>query len=106
MCPNTFNLQILIILVLGVMFYAYKRQIERAQINAEVVKYFLKATEMRYGFLNINFTLEGWYKERKVVYFYRLDPESTGSDYNIYIVPRHSLPAKKFFLLSYPLLLN
>ena len=102
MCPTLFNLQILILLVVGVGVYAYKRQVERARINAEVVKSLLKASEMRLGFLGINFTLEGWYKDRKVAYFYRLDSECNGSDYNLYIEPRYVLPAQRFFTLGYP----
>jgi hypothetical protein len=102
MCPRTFNLQILILLAVGVMIYAYRRQIERAGINAETVKSFLKAPEMRYGVLGINFTLEGWYKDRKVVYFYRLDSECNGSDYNLYMEPKHAVPTNRFFILKYP----
>jgi hypothetical protein len=102
MCPRTFNLQILILLSVGVMIYAYRRQIARAGINAEAVKSFLKSPEMRYGILGINFTLEGWYKDRKVVYFYRLDSESNGSDYNLYIEPKYVVPANNFFMLKYP----
>ena len=102
MCPTFFNLQILLLLMVGVMIYSYKRQIERARINAEVVVSFLKATEMRQGFLGISFTLEGWYKDRKVVYFYRLDSESNGSSYNLYIEPKRVLPAQRFFIMGYP----
>ncbi len=102
MCPATFSLQIFILLIVGVIIYSYKRQIERGHINAEVVKSLLKAPEMRYTFLTINFTLEGWYKDRKIVYFYCLDSESNGSKYNLYIEPKYGLPAKKFFILSYP----
>jgi len=102
MCPILFNLQVLLLLLVGVGLYSYKRQVERARINAEVVKSFLKVTQMRQGFLGINFTLEGWYKDRKVIYFYRLDSECNGSDYNLYIEPRYVLSAQRFFTLRYP----
>lgn len=102
MCPTLFNLQILLLLLVGVGLYSYKRQVERARINAEVVKSFLKAAQVRQGFLGINFTLEGWYKDRKVIYFYRLDSECNGSDYNLYMEPRYVLSMQRFFTLRYP----
>jgi len=102
MCPRTFYLQVFIILAIWLMVYSYRRQIERARLNADIIKSFLKAPEMRLGFLNINFTLEGWYKDRKISYFYHLDSECNGSKYNLYITPKYAPIENRLFLLKYP----
>jgi hypothetical protein len=91
-----------IVFIVAVLLYSYKRQIERARINAEMVESFLASAEYYYGLLGINFVLQGYYKDRRVTYFYRLDSEYNGSRYNLYIEPKRELPRQPFFMFSYP----
>ena len=88
MCPIMQMWEGAILLIVVVLLYSYKRQIDRARINARMVESFLVSSEYHYGLLGINFVLQGYYKD-EVFHFY-VSIQYNGSRYNLYIEPKRN----------------
>ena len=102
MCPNNFLMLIGVGFALLLLAYSYNRQIQNAHSNGATVEAFLQTAVLRSKFFGINFDLEGYYRDRRVVYRYRMSSERSHSSDDIYIEPKITLPKQCWFLVDYP----
>ncbi|HRZ14917.1 MAG TPA: hypothetical protein P5110_05330 [Candidatus Omnitrophota bacterium] len=104
MCPSNLLHLLAIPAVFIAVIHSYKRQRDNAGANARILSGLLQAPAEINGFWNINFTLEGLYRNRKVGYAYVLSSHARSPYCSLFIEPRFSAQNQKtpVFQWSYP----
>jgi hypothetical protein len=104
MCPSNLLHLLAIPVVFIAVIHSYKRQRDNAGANARILSGLLQSPAEINGFFNVNFILEGVYKNRKVGYAYVLSSHARSPYCSIFIEPRLAAQNRKtpVFQWSYP----
>jgi len=93
------NNLLLILCLLLLLFYSYRRIYEKASLNIDTLSLYLEAPQISKGFLNSTLKLEGFYKGRKVILNYIMgEHNASGPAMEL----RHMIKPQKNFLFNYP----
>jgi len=99
MCPTAFFYQLIIVGIVLLAIYGYRRMLQSTKQNITTLSGLLEVPTVNSRFLNLS--LEGFYKERKVVLFY-LFLSHNNNFVNPSMEPRIVLKKEPFFCIDYP----